>query len=397
MLLTIPLSASAQTGETTTTTSTTTGNPTTSLVETSTTVSGPTTTGSSPTTGVDVTTTASTSLVTSSTSSSSTTSTSTSTTTTIASSPVSGALLHWGLNEASGVIASDDAGTSPGTISPGSLLGAPSYTAAHGTAVVGKISGTRPASIVAGGPVSLEFWSKGAGTQGWLGRVGHFGVYRTTRCCNPQTVTLQFAPGVFSQVDLGGSGINLDAGNWHHYVVTHDGVNAGKLYIDGVLYLTGTAPWVASDSTVTVGEATSRTYDDVSVFGATLTPAQVRQRFSEGQLVSPCLTAVPSAYVNALVNDGAVGLWRLDSGPVASDIVGCRNGSYGDGATFEQGVVAEDTNAALRSGGAMRAYVGDVMAPTNPVTLEFWSKGGGFARMDWSNRPFWCVPDYPLL
>jgi PKD repeat protein len=234
--------------------------------------------------------------------------------------------------------------------------------------------------IPGGSAVSLEFWSKGAGSQGWIGRIGHFGVYRTTRCCNPQTVTLQFAPGVFAQVDLGANGLNIDADAWHHYVLTHDGVNSGKLYIDGALYLTGTAAWDGLVGEVVVGESRGRATDELAVYDKVLTPDVIRSHFSATFASEPCSNAAAlSGYAQQTRVDGAIGLWRAgDEGRVAYDTIGCRNASYGDGAVFPAGVIAGDSDKAFTSTvGALRGDLTGAIVPGGSVSLEFWSKGAG--------------------
>ncbi len=291
-----------------------------------------------------------------------------------------GAVGLWRAGDA-GLVAFDTIGCRNATFSdgatkqvPGLIVNDPNQAF---TSLSGGIRSDLTGVITPAGPVSLEFWSKGTNSENWLGRIGHFGVYRGNRDYGRiQTLTLQFAPGVYASTDLGANGVNINLDSWHHYVVTHDGVNAGKLYIDGVLYLSGTAGWDPLGLELAVGESSGRSFDEIAVYNKVVPTAHIKDHFTRGLNGSPCsLAGSSSGYGKVLATDGAIGVWRLGSGPVAFDSVGCRNGSYGDGATFVEGAVVGDTDLALRSGGEMRTYIGDTVPSGSPVSVEFWSKG----------------------
>jgi hypothetical protein len=115
-------------------------------------------------------------------------------------------------------------------------------------------------------------------------------------------------------------------------------------------------------------------YDDMAVYPKTLTPREIQKHFSAGFSGQACdLSAASTPAVSRL--RGAVGVWRLDSGPVAWDSVGCRNGGFGDSIDYTTvGPLSDGNKAITTHDGPMRAYVGDAVTPGGPVTLEYWAK-----------------------
>ncbi len=155
------------------------------------------------------------------------------------------------------------------------------------------LRGTTP-----GGPVSVEFWSQGSSSPGWLARFGSLGLVRISDPSNGvENYWALSGSGGYTPVGVGYGGINLDDSVWRHYAYTYDGVGAGKIYVNGALYLTMTGVWNPGDSQFIIGES-ARFYDEIAVFNKQLSdadvlahansagPGQVRPKFAEVRGVS---------------------------------------------------------------------------------------------------------------
>jgi L-ascorbate metabolism protein UlaG (beta-lactamase superfamily) len=79
-------------------------------------------------------------------------------------------------------------------------------------------------------------------------------------------------------------------GNWHHYMVTHDGVNL-KLYVDGSLEGSvatggsmdaGTANWEIGRAQDGSADLNTGRVDTVRFYNATLSLAQIKQNYVNG-------------------------------------------------------------------------------------------------------------------
>jgi Concanavalin A-like lectin/glucanases superfamily len=121
----------------------------------------------------------------------------------------------------------------------------------------------------------LEFWSKGSGSQGFIGRIGDLGVFRSKRFYEVPTVRLNVSPLISVGVDVGTGGVDVNADEWHHYAVTHDGVTTAKMFVDGVEYLTAEGAWEPGDLKVYLGESPGRSYDEAAVFNRALTQTEI--------------------------------------------------------------------------------------------------------------------------
>jgi hypothetical protein len=289
-------------------------------------------------------------------------------------------LVYWRLDETTGAVAADSSGAAlPGSYAAGATLGQQSLPGI-GTAVSGQVS--RPSLPVGTGAVSLEFWSRGDGTlggRGFLARVGDLGIERSVDgvgAYNHETLRLRSSNGAYTYgeypvdpyCDCPVRPLNYASTLWRHFVLTFEGTVA-TLFVDGSEYLRLDAAWDRTNTSVVVGEAAGRAYDEFAVYNKALTPKEVSDRFTLGHGLAACSSGTANPFKAEAVADGAVGLWQFDSGPrVAVDSIGCRNGG------FREPIAAVDSPSGMM---ANLRGLSSSMTTWSGVTLEFWAKAQG--------------------
>jgi Concanavalin A-like lectin/glucanases superfamily/Immunoglobulin I-set domain len=142
---------------------------------------------------------------------------------------------------------------------------------------------------------------------------------------------------------LGGSGTYATANGpvaqtnvWTHLVGTRDALGTNRLYVNGVLVATVSAPTFFPNTNTARGlrigaggtENAAGTFywpgrvDEVAVYGAQLSDAQVAAHYANGTNASRS-----QPYNQLVLNDGAVGYWRL--GEVAPAVMATNLGTAG--------------------------------------------------------------------
>jgi hypothetical protein len=222
---------------------------------------------------------------------------------------------YWRLGDASGTVAADAAGSSPGAYSGGVALGARgalssgSDTSARFDGVDDEVQATVGAS---GSLEGWFFWEAGVAllrdstaSGGWIlafdsgGRVA-YRVGGTTFTTPLATADLRDA--------------------WHHLVLTASG-GATAFYVDGALVHGGTGagataptmPWHLMRNGTTTGQYTRGRADEVAVYAAALPAATVRAHFEAGRDLADTVAPAAPGGLTATARLGSV---QLDWGDV---------------------------------------------------------------------------------
>lgn len=104
----------------------------------------------------------------------------------------------------------------------------------------------------------------------------------------------------------GATALNLDDGDFHHYVLTNDSINSiATLYIDGILF--GTAGYRETGTTLTIGSSWdghsyydwNGSIDDINIYDTSLSQSEVNALYSG---------TVPEPSILALMGLGLAGL-----------------------------------------------------------------------------------------
>lgn len=223
----------------------------------------------------------------------------------------------------------------PGTFGPG-LFGAAGY---EGFGVGGGHAET-PSSVDnngTGDAITVSWWGRTPGfTTSWQAGVakGEGNNWRFHRNSGDDTIAWQGGGG-----DIQNTGININDGEWHHFVGTKDPVAGRVLYIDGTQAATGpagTALAIDDSLPMMVGEnpgANNREWigdiDDVAIWNRPLGSDEVTEIFEAGQAGSSLgdLLGPPTDSDN----DGLLDTWEMDNLP--------------DGAHLDDGSVNPDFGA----------------------------------------------------
>jgi glucose/arabinose dehydrogenase len=206
-----------------------------------------------------------------------------------------GAVSYWRFGETGTTVASDSRGTNTGTYTGGYTQGTTGALAGDANTAV-TLNGTSGYVAVAdsnsldlaNGPLSYELWAKRADQ----------GTYYQLLYTKLSQGNLFFLNGKFTfdndaTTIVQESGTTADT-NWHHFVITRSGSGPGntKLYKDGIDVTTEvntSASLSTNSSAVAIGRYSS-TYglyfngslDEVAVYNAALSPAQVRAHYVAG-------------------------------------------------------------------------------------------------------------------
>jgi len=273
----------------------------------------------------------------------------------------------------------------PNTVDPASGFPGGAWSATK-LATVAQSSTLQPASI------SVEAWvSEQAANSGGFVDVIAYGAR------SGQGYTLQLTPSntiSWYQTTTGGSTYTagstvLTPGSAYHVVATYDGANA-KIYVNGVLdgsSTGGTAISYAGIGTYGLSFGAAQptntrnvfngTLDDVSVFGAALTQAQVSAHYAAAQ------AAPDDPYAQTVLTDLPVAYYRLDdAGTTMYDATNNRiNGKYGSAITKRViSLVANTADTAAGFPGGAWSANSIATVPQNAllqpaaITIEAWLK-----------------------
>ncbi len=252
---------------------------------------------------------------------------------------------YWRLGETSGSVTSDQVGTSPGTYGTGATLGAVGALTGDTdrSVTVAGASGQRPVMIthtatldLGNGPLSIEAWARrtSSGTSDTIVDYGY-----DNGAGGPD---LEF---VGDRIGLWQNGVGLIAQEtgttldtaWHHVVATWNGATA-RLYKDGVLVsgatmgrvLTNQSGQLLIGANHDAGEEFGGSIDDVAIYRAVLSPAQVLAHFTAG-ITGPGSIADPIGLDGAILRlDPTTGAALPDNPNAgASDINARRIVAYG--------------------------------------------------------------------
>jgi PKD repeat protein len=309
---------------------------------------------------------------------------------------------YWRLGESAGLTAYDWAGYTDGIVGSGVTRGAPgaiigdTNTAStfNGTATSSVIS---PASQPGPNSFSIEAWVKTTTTTG--GKIIGFGDSNTGDSGSYDRHLYmddagQIIFGVYpGQTVTITSGASYNDGQWHHVVATM-GSGGMALYID--------AKRVGQNPTVTTAQAyngywkvggdniggwpnqpTSEDFtgsiDDVAIYSAPLTAAQVTSHYIASGRTAPVGTRPTDVYGSTVFDATPDAYWRLDetSGTVAKDITpNGANGTYSGGVTLGvPGAISGTTDTAITLNG-VDGLVSSALSSTAPsvYTEEVWFK-----------------------
>jgi hypothetical protein len=222
---------------------------------------------------------------------------------------------YWRLGEATGTVATDQAGTNAGQYRGGFTLGQPGAlvgdadTATRIDGTSGYISVANSASFSLGDVLSLEAWVKRS-TLGTDQRIFHKGSgWALLRFTTTNRVLFAKSSGG----DITTSTVAItDTTRWHHIVATKNGTTV-RLYVDGV---DATGPVanqtvVNTTSSLNIGRDTGGSQyfngliDDAAIYRQALSPTRVRAHYNKG--VPPSVdTTPPTVQLTLPANGGSV-------------------------------------------------------------------------------------------
>jgi len=273
----------------------------------------------------------------------------------------------------------------PGDGPPGNPSGALSLTSGPGVLVGGAptpVDSPLPSGSAAR---SYEMWFKASTVPSILLRHG------------PLTLTIYDTDDRVDHININVSGntnyqlpYNIRDGRWHYFVLTYDGASTVSFYLDGQLTITlnsslNTAP---TDSFSVGGPGN---YDEVAVYPAALTAADINAHWTRGDSPSrPCATTPTGGYARSVLADHpAVYLPLKDRGTggavqVAYDASGnCRNGAYNPSATNDpgdgppgnpSGALSLTSGPGVLVGGAPTPVDSPLPSGSAARSYEFWFK-----------------------
>jgi RHS repeat-associated protein len=220
---------------------------------------------------------------------------------------------YWRLGETSGTSFASRLNTNNGTWtgSPalgvaGALLNDPDKAVSlNGTSQYGAVPDSSDLDKATG--FSLEVWlkrSKGAALQAVVGKP-----LTTTTKSENYALWLDTANKVRFELGNGATSASvtsagaIDTG-WHHVVATFDYAGSMKLYVDGALSASATAPFTnaaVNGGQLQIGRAGSANYyggalDELALYGGTLTPDQVAAHYARGTTLPAPPTTTSTGY-----------------------------------------------------------------------------------------------------
>lgn len=311
---------------------------------------------------------------------------------------------YWRLGESGGGAAVDSSGNARhGSYTGGVTLGVPgglageADTAARFDGTSGYVSVPDSPGLSPASGVSVEAWVNLTRYDGSYPRIiSKLGSYELTLYTMPGSegrlewtvYTGSSTPTSVTTTPADRFPLNV----WHHVVATYDGT-AARIYVNGVEKasrpVTGALVDTARPLTITRPDRLlAATLDEVAVYGAALSPAQVQNHATAGGLTSstPTPTATPtptgtpaSAYARGVLADGPAAYWRLSEagGLAAADATGHGNtGTYQNGVQLGQsGALNGDSDTAVHFDGVddyISAADSPWLSPTSAVSVEAW-------------------------
>ncbi len=303
---------------------------------------------------------------------------------------------YWRLDETSGAVAADRAGSSPGTYRGGVSQGRPSLLTSDGD-LAASFSGSgqsvrvpSAAPISPASTVSVEAWVNPAALPG----AGAFASIVT----KPESYSLQFdGPRLEFTIMEGGARHRLLApsgsvavGRTAHVVGTYDG-GAQRLYVNGALVasasLAGAITTNANGLNIASWDGSSEflrgTVDEVAVYPMRLSGTQVANHYAAGTKSSSRM----APYANVVGGDAPGGYWRLDerSGPTAADSSRSRSngGRYAGARPGAAGLLTTTPDTAAAFSGRDQSVTVPSSASLSPGTnlsVEAWVKPAALPR-----------------
>jgi len=280
---------------------------------------------------------------------------------------------RWALDEVSGTIAVDSVGGANGTISGGVTLNQAGVLGKgmlfNGT--TGKILTDNPAPFPI--TVTVEAWIKTSDsvTQKTILSNRHNVVGGSSRIA----FYMVGAAGVWT--GIGTNGVrNISDNQWHHVVFILDGTNC-KIYIDGVLDVTGTnVVTLPNLNLLSIGWETegnqwfNGSLDEIAIYPYALSPSQIQSHYLSR------FGVIGSAYASKVVMSGPSNYWRLNetSGLTARDSAGTANG------TISGGVVLNGEGGMTFNGSTGKINISSITIPVIS-TIEGWIKTTSTAQI----------------
>ncbi|MES2705742.1 MAG: LamG-like jellyroll fold domain-containing protein [Verrucomicrobiota bacterium] len=188
-------------------------------------------------------------------------------------------------------------------------------------------------SGVISGSVSVCFWFQAKGpTSTWQAAValGEGSAWRVARAGDQNPLRIGYAggsPDIYSTTTFGSPITPVAV--WHHVAAVSQGGVSAKLYIDGVLEATGTAPTLALGSTGEMwiggnpqagGRAWNGLLDDIGIWNRPLSAADVLNIYTQGKNNAKSLGALLTEESLDADRDGLPDTWEIANLPAGAHL-----------------------------------------------------------------------------
>lgn len=216
---------------------------------------------------------------------------------------------YYRLDEASGAVARDSKGARNGAITGGVTLGVPGAlagdadTAMRFDGATGQVAVPNGSAAIAGGAMTIEAWgilpNAPAGHGSLIGVRNDINAdFYILLLANSNMLEARFRNSAGANFDLNPT---VTPNVWHHFVLVYDGSSALTLYVDGAAAATRAASGTLTDPAQDFrigrdvnGNALAATVDEVALYNAALTPAQVSSHYTTGTSGSPGSGSAPA-------------------------------------------------------------------------------------------------------
>lgn len=315
---------------------------------------------------------------------------------------------YWRLNETSGTVANDEAGTYDGTYEGTPVLGdAGPPGISDGKAVTIDASGSEyislgePSGLPSGDSArSVDFWYKCSGTQS---QRAVFGYGDTDAVLQQFVVLFDYGSRGFlvswygqeSLVPLDSYGFPQSDGAWHHYAVTWNPTNRDlEFFLDGQSVGTvdvganprDTQTDAGSDAAILTlyyagGFTQAASLSELAVYDYILSSSRIATHYQIGS---------STIYSGVVFSDSPIAYWRLGetSGTTANNLIALPDGTYTGGFTLgTTGLITGDSDKAVSVDGVVGSYVS---VPDNaaidqgdgPFSWELWFQRSNATRTE---------------